>query len=62
MVEPVLLEPMVTPTSALTDAITLLTEIPVVAVILPLTVKLVDVLMPSVTPGPPVTELFAWEA
>ena len=53
---------MVTPTSALTDAITLLTEIPVVAVILPLTVKLVDVLMPSVTPGPPVTELFAWEA
>ncbi|QHO68882.1 hypothetical protein BHD05_03720 [Marisediminicola antarctica] len=59
---PVLLAPMVTPTSALTDATTLLTVIPVVAVMLPLTVKLVEVLIPSVTPGPPETELLGWEA
>jgi len=40
----------------------LLTVIPVVAVMLPLTVNLVEVLIPSLTPGPPETELLGWEA
>ncbi|KQS22062.1 hypothetical protein ASG05_00020 [Frigoribacterium sp. Leaf186] len=59
---PVLLAPMVTPTSALTLATTLLTVTPVVAVMLPETVNEVEVLIARVTPGPPVTELFAPDA